>query len=1534
PYVLAVGGTNLGIKDDGSYRGESGWKYSGGGVSQYEPQPSYQYGFVNACSTTMRTIPDVSWLAGSNGVYIYDAFAAQGGNPLLGSQCGTSLSTPMWAGLIAIINQGRVLNGLPVLSGMQTMGKLYALPSADFHDITSGNNGSAAGPGYDLVTGLGSPNVPSLVRDMTRNVAFVDTNSPGIAEDGNSWFTAYHTLTRALRYAAGPETIYVAQGTYVPGPTLGDTFQLKNGVSIYGGYAGASDSNAARNPSLYQTILSGALDNEQHSLHVVTGSGTDSTAVLSGFTVTGGSGNIHGGGLYDIGGNPTIANCTFSGNSAGVGGGVYDQDSSPKFNNCGFSQNNAASGGGVYNNGGSPMFTNCTFSGNTAVQNAGVLDQNSSPTFNKCTFSQNSATQQGGGISDNNSSPMLTGCIFSTNTATDAGGGMYEAGSSPNLSNCNFSGNSTTNGGGLWANGGSPSLTSCTFINNSATTTANNVAPYGGGIYNDDSSLTLTDCSFSSNTANVGGGMVNTASGAAMLTYCTFTRNSGSELGGAVDNENSGNAYFIDCTFSGNSSSFGGGMRNLSCTPGLFNCLFLNNTASMSGGGMDNAAANSVLVNCTFSGNSASEGGAMSNGSSTPTAINCILWNDSASNIFPEIDSTTAAVSYSDVQGGYTGTGNINADPQFFSSTDHELSHSSPCVNVGNTMATLWMELDGGSTDRAGAPRIVGGTVDMGAYETQWIYVDQSNQTGTRDGTSWATAYSNLQSALGDATAIENNAQSYVGHPVQIQIDVAQGIYSPGSSATATFQLIDSVTIQGGYAGAVNPNAARNIVQYATVLDGSNTNYHVVTGSGTDSTAVLDGFTIAEGAANEPGLNSDGCFGGGMVINNGSPTIRNCYFNGSSAGNNSTGGGGAVYHWRGAPNFIDCVFRANSIGNTLGGAIYNQGATPSFINCTFSGNSAAYGSAICDDGSNPTLTNCILWDESGGEIYDIDASSATVQYSDVQGGYSGSNNINANPLFASNTNLQLLLGSPCINRGLDSAMAGVATDLAGNPRIVGGTVDMGAYEYQGPFVLYVDQSATGGAKTGRSWANAFTTLGPALAAATAGFTIDVAKGDYTPGSTASSTFQLISGVTIQGGYGTGGTSGPNPTLYPTFLDGGGVANSVVTGSGTDRTAVLNGFTIENGHSSGSGAGMFNNGGSPTIIDCTFSNNAAAIFGGAMANEGSSDPLLINCILRGNSAIDVGALFNQNSLPGLVNCAIYDNTATGSGGAIYNNASNTDLVNCTFTRNSAQHGGALSDADSTPDLNNCILWNDSASVSDAEINNARGTPTVNYSDVSQSGYSGNNNIDANPKFGSTTNMQLQVSSPCVNAGSHSVANFVMAFTGVNTDLAGDPRIVGGTVDMGAYECQGPTILFYAPGPTNTTVNAALPAIVVLIETNGQIARNDNATVTLSLSAGPNGAVLGGTTSVQAVQGQATFTGLSLNLPGDYHVCDGHDRCLRSRLLGPLQRHRPASAGPADPSGLRPCPAQHTHHRAVHHQSTGRGGHRTERPDHRR
>jgi hypothetical protein len=191
PNVVAVGGTSVTFDTAGDYpgtgtSGEVGWGEgansatvggSGGGLSANgtpEPEPSWQTGVVSPSvdRSGTRAVPDVALDAGS--IQPYDVFTST----LTGSSvspaaagwlgdAGTSASAPIWAGLIAIANQGRALQGgTPLTGASQTLPALYSLPAADFHDITSGGNGDFAGPGYDLVTGLGTPLANRVVPDL------------------------------------------------------------------------------------------------------------------------------------------------------------------------------------------------------------------------------------------------------------------------------------------------------------------------------------------------------------------------------------------------------------------------------------------------------------------------------------------------------------------------------------------------------------------------------------------------------------------------------------------------------------------------------------------------------------------------------------------------------------------------------------------------------------------------------------------------------------------------------------------------------------------------------------------------------------------------------------------------------------------------------------------------------------------------------------------------------------------------------------------------------------------------------------------------------------------------------------------------------------------------------------------------------------------------------------------------------------------------------------------------------------------------
>lgn len=429
------------------------------------------------------------------------------------------------------------------------------------------------------------------------------------------------------------------------------------------------------------------------------------------------------------------------------------------------------------------------------------------------------------------------------------------------------------------------------------------------------------------------------------------------------------------------------------------------------------------------------------------------------------------------------------------------------------------------------------------------IYVDVDAPGPTHDGSTWTNAYKYLQDALAHASSGD-------------ELRVAEGIYEPDSSSanpdgsgerTATLQLLNDVALYGGYAGFGEPDPnTRDIKAYETILSGDlncdddpnfanndENSYHVVSGSNTDVSAVLDGFIITRGNANDGTLfpNDTGggmlnlsgspavtnCtfsenyalhMGGGMYNREGSsptitsctfignksgddgggmrnyinchPTITNCSFIGNIAfeegggmgnrknsnptitncsfvGNIAASGGGIDSHVgkatpTGVPIVINCIFIGNSAGE--GGGIRNNDPNLSATNCTFSGN---IGSGMNNRNCTPTVTNCILWGNTGGSFdgYGI----PIVTFSDVEGGYVGTGNIDTDPQFmdangpdgiigTEDDNLRLSTGSPCSDAGDPNySDPNYLTDLDGRDRIVDEDcndtfiVDMGAYEF-------------------------------------------------------------------------------------------------------------------------------------------------------------------------------------------------------------------------------------------------------------------------------------------------------------------------------------------------------------------------------------------------------------------------------------------------------------------------------------------------------
>ena len=302
-----------------------------------------------------------------------------------------------------------------------------------------------------------------------------------------------------------------------------------------------------------------------------------------------------------------------------------------------------------------------------------------------------------------------------------------------------------SNGGGMYNKGSNPTVTRCVFTGNSA-------ADGGGGMYNDNSNPTVTRCTFLGNEAAfLGGGMLNWQS-SPTVTKCTFAGNIATfGLGGGMFTD-AGNPTVTSCEFHENRSEMGGGMYNGVGSATIANNLFSGNIAVFDGGGMFNEGGNATVANCTFVNNRArtpydefdSSAGGMLNYDSSPAVTNCVFWGNFSEQILNFGSAPT--VTYSNVQGGYPGTGNIDSYPGF--TGDYRLSPSSPCIDAGNNTAVpadvTDLDSDGDTAeaiplDLGGDSRFVDHTdtldtgvpgnghpdavVDMGAYEFKLVLI-------------------------------------------------------------------------------------------------------------------------------------------------------------------------------------------------------------------------------------------------------------------------------------------------------------------------------------------------------------------------------------------------------------------------------------------------------------------------------------------------------------------------------------------------------------------------------------------------------------------------------------------------------------------------------------------------------------------------------------------------------------------------------------------------------------------------------------------
>jgi len=953
--------------------------------------------------------------------------------------------------------------------------------------------------------------------------------------------------------------------------------------------------------------------------------GEDANSILEGFTIT--NGNIpssqweatNGGGAILCHGSPVIRNNKITGNSAYYGGGICCWGSASIMNNL-VSENTAQLGGGIF------------------------TWENYPATIINNTISQNWAEQQGGGIAiSGEDQAAIIGNVIVGNGTFGEGGGIRVISAVTDITNNTIAGNTASSGGGVF--GDSAAVTNCIVWGNSENFSGcsatysciegsipgqgniNSLPQFvnaAGGNYRLRSD---SDCIDAGDNSAVPASMTMDIDGNPRITNTTvdigayeFIENASIVAHWKLDETSGDTAKDSVGTNDGALQSNPQWLPYSGRMDGAL--LFDGNDGYVDcGNSPDFDITDEITVSAWVTINSINTGfqTIIAKGDSAwrlsldrrnrnrrfHFSVTGRPWN--AVNGYIKVEK----FEWHHVCGTYDGVNmrlyvDGEEDPNSPVADSNGVATNGYNVYIGANEEKPGRHWDGMIDDVRLYNRALSASEVYALFQEAPLYVDM-DASGANNGMSWADAFNHPQDALANAISAR-----------VAEIWVAEGAYKPDlgngimlGDREATFQLINDVAVKGGYAGFNEPNAStRDITGNKTILSGDlnendvNVNdpgemadepsrgensRHVVSGSGTNAGAILDGFTITGGYGN--GYQIDG---GGMYNQTGSPTVTNCIFTGNMAhkgggaynvlgnptfsnctfsgnlafedaenypggggmynfrsnskltncvfiGNSASaydegGDGGGIYcgnssatlincmiignfarrwgggmtHWFGGKSkLINCILSGNSAGAETGG-LDNSDGDPELINCTFSGNFAPRNGGMFSTDAYPVVTNCIFWgnsdDSSGTEAAQIhvEKGSPVIDYSCVQGwtgAFSGIGNIGDDPLFVDaagtdgqagteDDNLRLSAGSPCINAGDNGVVRPPAlTDLDGNPRITQTIVDMGAYEFQGELIIYVDGVNGDDDDNGSNFQTAFATIQKGIETAKDGYTI-------------------------------------------------------------------------------------------------------------------------------------------------------------------------------------------------------------------------------------------------------------------------------------------------------------------------------------------------------------------------------------------------------------------------------------------------------------
>jgi fibronectin-binding autotransporter adhesin len=1350
PLVVAVGGTTLTLTSSNLWANETGWSYGsdslapsgagGGGISTQYPEPDFQ---STAQNSGHREVPDVSSDADPNtGVAVFDPFDFGTATPWVPIG-GTSVSSPTWAGFIAIADQGRALQGYGPLGGpTQTLPALYNIASspatyaADFHDITVGNNHFPAGPGYDLITGLGSPITNNLIPDL---VAFgqaagaqIEFQPPSNVIAGGIFGTVVEVLDPAGNPAegfTGTATISLVSG---PAPFTPVSVSITNGIGVIDGLSLSTVSATPYNFQVKITTTSSTFATLPTTPVTVDQAATPGVGVfyplpvdislrndidIAGFTNDGTDnlflvypntfnvsqqdiaiGNTTPGGINKsiniIGQGP--ANSVISGNSGTrvfFVGGPNSNLLSVTF------QGLTIEGGLATDNGGLTLPSGTGVGGGLLIDGGAVALSNVKLTNNDAVGTTGTTGFQGASRTGGPGGRGGAG-------GNGEGGAIYMAAGSLTLNNDLITGNSAQGGlGGLGGSGGlGGTLTPFGFFyfprevsGGPGGTGGVGGSGQGGGVFINGGKVFITGGSITGNNA-VGGQGGDGGHGGQGGTVAFLGGHGG--LGGAGGQGAGAGVYLFAGAITLNSTTIAGetaqgGVGGHGGTGGF--------------GGEEVTTGGSTLTGVAGNGGDGGKGGPGSGGGMY--VVNGTLnWANSTLESNQSVGGQgglpgPAGIGVSGAVGGTGGPGGSGAGGGIFDDAALTLTGGLITGNVADV---------GGGIDIKGALTLNNSTVT-------------SNSATTGGGI-------NINGALtvSGGTISDNSASSGGG------INSTGNITVTGASLTGnSADLLGGAINSSGKVTVSNSSFANNSAQDGgAIFSAKNSTLNVSGGSSFSGNQAQDGgaiesqstFSITNSSFTGNVVSGGTDLGGAIFNNQGKATINNVTFT-----NNSAGSGGAIDSLNGTLAISNgSTFTTNTATN--GGGAINSSGTLTVAGGSFTGNIAKNGGGGAIANVGPlTVTNVSLTGNSakkggGGAIFNqgtLGVSNATI---------TGNAALSGGGIF-SEGNFQLL--DSAVSNNSAAGTGGGVFESGGSVSASGVTIASNTAGAGGGGVFINSGALTVGSSTVSN--NTAGGAGGGIENLTAALTLNTVT-----------LSQNTAGGSGGGVYNNGGLN----VAIVTFSD-----NSAANGGGLFNAAQASGTIIE------------------TTLDL---NKASSGDGGGIENAGVLG--LTNVTVAQNSAQQGGGLFNNGGVFSAVNATIAENSVTGGGhgGGIDSPSGSVTLFNTIVASNLKGL--------STPDDIFPLVVGTISATSAFNLIGAGGIGVLtDGSNGNQVGVSATHLSTLGDNGGPLPTLALLTDSPAIDAGSSSIPGVTVPTFDERGAERGPGGINAGTsVDIGAYE----------------------------------------------------------------------------------------------------------------------------------------------------